>query len=279
MNSRSQSSLLVALVLATGILRADPVDAPAGSVAARPPLSPWRVGIALGYGRRSNPLVQSEPVPVAVDLDIAWFGKRFFFDNGDLGLTLSNRPSGTLNVIARVNSDRVFFSKTNTRFVQTSLNGAPLQAPVNLQLPKREYAIEIGVEYLADGNWGRLALAGFHDVSDIHGGFSIDAEYAYSWYGSRWSFEPTLLLRFKSRALNDYYWGVSAAESNAALPAYSAGAGINWQVGARGSYYLTKHLRIVASFNLERLSEEIDNSPLTRRSDVVGYFAGFGYQF
>ena len=39
--------------------------------------SPWRLGVAVGYGERSNPLVLSDDIPIVVDLDIAWFGKRF----------------------------------------------------------------------------------------------------------------------------------------------------------------------------------------------------------
>ena len=48
--------------------------------------SRWRLGAAFGYGVRSNPLVQSDDIPIIVDLDIAWFGDRWFFDNGDLGV-------------------------------------------------------------------------------------------------------------------------------------------------------------------------------------------------
>src|SRR5262245_58074950 len=50
--------------------------------------SHWRIGAAFGYGQRTNPLIQSEDIPVIVDLDIAWFGKRWFFDNGDVGFTV-----------------------------------------------------------------------------------------------------------------------------------------------------------------------------------------------
>src|SRR3954463_8626491 len=85
--------------------------------AAEPPERHWRLGIALGYGERTNPLIQSEKIPVLVDLDIAWFGKRWFFDNGDVGFTLLDHPAFTLNTVARVNTDRAFFSKTNTRFI------------------------------------------------------------------------------------------------------------------------------------------------------------------
>ena len=54
----------------------------------RSPSGSWRFGVALGYGERTNPLIQSDDIPIVVDLDIAWFGERWFFDNGDLGFSL-----------------------------------------------------------------------------------------------------------------------------------------------------------------------------------------------
>ncbi|MDH5622457.1 MAG: hypothetical protein OEY74_10280, partial [Gammaproteobacteria bacterium] len=42
--------------------------------------SRWRLGAALGYGVRSNPLIQSDDIPIIIDVDIAWFGDRWFFD-------------------------------------------------------------------------------------------------------------------------------------------------------------------------------------------------------
>src|SRR5690606_15707572 len=79
--------------------------------------SPWVIGVAFGYGERSNPLIQSEDLDILVDIDVAWFGKRWFFDNGDVGYTLRDGERFTLNLIGRVNSDRVFFSKTDTDHV------------------------------------------------------------------------------------------------------------------------------------------------------------------
>ena len=83
----------------------------------------WRLGVAFGYGQRTNPLIQSDDIPVLVDLDIAWFGKRWFFDNGDVGFTLFDRSSSTTSLVARVNDDRVFFGKTNTRYVNFAYAG------------------------------------------------------------------------------------------------------------------------------------------------------------
>src|SRR6186997_47796 len=63
------------------------------------PESHWRLGAAFGYGQRTNPLIQSEDIPVLVDLDIAWFGKRWFFDNFDLGYELFDREHITTNIV------------------------------------------------------------------------------------------------------------------------------------------------------------------------------------
>lgn len=260
-------------------LQAEPADTPANSSVTDAAVSPWRIGAALGYGERSNPLIQSEPIQVLVDVDIAWFGKRWFFDNGDLGFTLKDDSKGTLNLIARVNSDRVFFGRTNTQFVSVGSDGGQLPEPVPLRVPDRDYAVELGFEWLADGRWGRLTVAGFHDVSNTHDGFSVDAEFAYPWYRARWTVEPTIMLRYKSAALNDYYWGVRASEASSALPVYVVSSGLNWQLGARASYYLSSHLRLAASINYERLNDAAAGSPLVRDPEVTAFFAGLAYQF
>src|SRR5262245_34141524 len=88
-----------------------------------PPERNWHIGAAFGYGVRTNPLIQSEDIPVIVDVDISWYGKHWFFDNGDIGFTFSDGPRATTSLVARLNSDRVFFGKTNTRYVNFAYTG------------------------------------------------------------------------------------------------------------------------------------------------------------
>lgn len=97
------------LVFAMSLAGAAAAESPAESSAPDAGPSPWRLGLALGYGERSNPLIQSDDVPIVVDVDVAWFGERFFFDNGDFGYTLANTDLLTASIVARVNSDRLFF--------------------------------------------------------------------------------------------------------------------------------------------------------------------------
>jgi outer membrane protein len=252
----------------------------------------WRFGVALGYGQRTNPLIQSDDIPVLVDLDIAWFGERWFFDNFDLGFELVDRPSFTTNLVARVNSDRAFFSKTNTKYINFSYlgggvigpavdpgSGSLVDEPVKFKPPKRDYAIEAGFEMLMDGEWGMAALRAFHDVSGTHHGYEVSADYGYRWVRGRWSIAPSVGVSYKSAALSDYYWGVHEDEATFLLPAYEAEGGVGWEAGLRTSYYLTRNVRLAVSANYESLQHSVAMSPLVEEDHVLGYFAGAAWQF
>ena len=241
--------------------------------------SPWRLGAAIGYGERTNPIVFADDVPIVVDLDIAWFGERFFFDNGDLGLTFADNESFTASLMARVRSDRVFFSRTNTRFVSIGLNGQQLAVETRVEVPDRDYAIEAGVEILSDGRWGFLQLAAFHDVSGTHDGYDLDATWGIGFRSGRWYFEPSVGLNYKSRRLNDYYWGIRPEESNEATPAYSADAGVNLRARWRASYYFDSNWSATLSAEIERINPGAADSPIVVEDNVFGWFAGVAWRF
>ena len=270
---------------------ATPSFTPTTASAPAPAESHWRLGAAFGYGQRSNPLIQSEDIPVLVDLDIAWFGRRWFFDNGDVGFTLSDGDRATTSLVARLNSDRVFFGKTNTRYVNLAYagngqtagmvdaSGEPVTEPVEVQPPDRDYAVELGVESLIDGNWGAITLRAFHDVSNTHEGYELGAYYSWRWIAGRVSLSPSVGFAYKSAALNDYYWGVHADEASPALPEYHPGDGFNLEGGLVANYHNTRHLRFALSVNYERLSDESAASPLAEEDHVFAYFSGLAWTF
>ena len=241
--------------------------------------SPWRLGAAFGYGERTNPIVFADDVPIVVDLDIAWFGERWFFDNGDLGFTFVNDAAVTANIMARVKSDRVFFGLTNTRFVSVALDGLALSAEAQVEVPDRDYAIEAGIELLSDGRWGFVQLSAFHDVSGTHDGFEVDASYGMGFRLQRLYIEPSVGVAYKSDKLNDYYWGIRPSESNSATPVYVADSGINTRARIRASYHFNSNWAITASAEYERIPSTISDSPIVIEDNVVGWFFGAAWQF
>ena len=241
--------------------------------------SRWRLGAALGYGVRSNPLVQSDDIPIIVDLDIAWFGDRWFFDNGDLGLTVADSDAMTASLVARVNSDRIFFGNTETRFVAFDLAGGPLVEAVEFKVPDRDYAVELGMEVLTDGPWGALQLSAFHDVSRTHEGFELYANYSYGWRNQRLYIEPSIGLSYKSADLNNYYWGVTDDEAGVVVAPYEAEAGLNWHARLMVGYQLTRHWGLSLVAEHERINDQAAASPIVKERNVLGYFAGLAYRF
>ncbi len=263
----------------------------AHAVSAQPEEKSWRFGVALGYGRRTNPLIQSQEIPVVVDIDFAWFGERWFFDNFDLGFELFDHPRCTTNIVARLNSDLVCFGKTNTRYVNFSIGangtqgavatppGTDSSVPLELKVPHRDFAVELGVETWLDGSWGQATLRAFHDASSTHDGYEISADYSYRWHRGRFVLAPSLGAAYKSARLNDYYWGVHADEVRPTLQGYRVDAGIGLQAGVRATYYLTKSVRLALSANYERLPDSVASSPIVARPYVAGYFGGLAWQF
>jgi outer membrane protein len=229
---------------------------------------------------------------VVVDLDIAYFGDHWFFDNGDLGLELLDNAVTSTNLVARVNSDRAFFGKTNKRYVNFSLMAGGAMAPIvstdtgqlipdpqELKVPKRDYAFELGVESLFSGEWGQASLHAFHDVSGTHEGYEISADYSYRITRGRFTLTPMVGLSWKSAALSDYYWGVHKDEETLTLKPYEARGGLGWETGLRANFYLSKSMRLAVSANYERLHHSMAMSPLVKQDYVFGYFTGLAWQF
>ena len=241
--------------------------------------SRWRLGAALGYGVRSNPLIQGDDIPIVVDVDIAWFGDHWFFDNGDLGLTVLDNARLTASVVARVNSDRVFFGNTDTRFVAFDAVGMPLSEAVEFEVPDRDYAVELGIELLSDGRWGRLQLAAFGDVSGTHDGYEVFIDYGYGYRQQRFYVEPSISISYKSAALNDYYWGIEEDEAGLIVLPYTASAGTNVRARLMFGYQLTRHWSLSLVAELERMNDAAAASPVVDERDVLGYFAGAAYRF
>lgn len=271
--------MLTRIVQTMILLLALQVPAGAADEAAATGESRWRLGAALGYGVRTNPLVQSDDIPIIVDLDIAWFGNHWFFDNGDIGLTFADNDRLTASIVARLNSDRVFFGRTDTRFVTLDAAGAPLAQAVEFSVPDRDYAAELGLELLSDGDWGLLQMAAFHDISNTHEGYEVQVSYSYGWRKQRLYIEPSIGASYKSAKLNDYYWGVNAGEAGVVLLPYEAEAGTNVQARLMLSYQLNRNWSLSLAAEFERLNDEAAASPIVDDKNVFGYFAGAAYRF
>ena len=273
--------------------------------------SPWTLGIALGHGRRSNPFVGSDDMPLNAVLDIAWYGERFFFDNGDFGFNLSTSAQWSVNALLVFNNERNYYSYLNNgssgldilnlkRLARENGLGLPGIAgeegvdidsltaqeldslvfqDVDSSLAERDFAASSGLEFIYSHAWGDLQGQLLSDVSGVHGGQSAWLAYSYPWFTPKSEFNLSLGLDWKSKNLVDYYYGVLQKESIKGRPAYRAGSGMNSVIRFSASRELSDHWRLVGVVEREYLSGAIRKSPIIEKDVVNTIFVGLYYQF
>ena len=258
----------------------------------------WNLGVSVGYGQRSNPLVGADPLTMVAVIDLSWYGKRWFFDNGDVGFTLEDNELFTLNSVLKMNGERLYFEHANSllvSFVDETNSGTDAgETPtdgnggsdggdgfknIEYDIPDRNIALEAGVEFLTDGDWGFFNVAAFSDVSDTHGGYQLDVGYGQSFLWRQWVFSGSLDLSWKSEQLNNYYYGVRKSESNNEFPEYHADAGVNVSARILARYYLTKHVSMAALLEAELLSDAVADSPFVDDDVVTTAYVGVKYNF
>ena len=295
--------LLTSLILSATAMAEDQADdAPVNREIERS----WDFGIGIGYGENSNPFVASDDVPLYVILDFAWYGERFFFDNGDLGFTLVERENLGLNTIVNYSSERIYYSFLNDLGIQLSsgasaspgppfrISDSPLvplredsnrfitetnETVVPFDVPDRDFAFNMGLELLWSGNWGELQTQLTHDISDTHDGSELWMEYRYTWQNGPWSVRPSVGLSWKDSDLVDYYYGVDS-DDNPGIPLFYDGEETtNYFAGISGAYQLSSNWSLVGTFRYERLGDEITNSPLIDEDKSTSVFAGLFYRF
>lgn len=251
----------------------------------------WEFGLAAGYGVRSNPLVNTDDVPMYLVLNIAWFGDYLFFDNGDLGLGLYETDKLSLSFIAHINNEREIFewlnnSQLGIQFASTfnpddpAGNGFfPDENLEPIKAPERSLAVDGGLELIVADDWGDFQLQVLTDLSNTHNGVEVWASYAYPWKYKNWKITPSLGINWKSRHLLDYYYGIRDSEANLFLPAYKASSGFNSFARLSVSYHINNNWGVTGIAEYEALSRSIRRSPVVDKNNITTLFIGLMYNF
>jgi outer membrane protein len=286
-------SLLLMTLLCSGALLAEESQELARS---------WDFGIGIGYGEQSNPFIAADDVPGFVTLDLAIYGERFFFDNGDLGFTLVDRPEFGLNLLATYSSERIYYSYFNElglfrnsglgfrpgsdelvvvpaeQLPQAGVSTGPPGQFAILELPDRDFALNVGVELLWNWPQGQLQWQVLQDVSGAHQGLETDLTFSKSWHSGRWAFKPSIGLSWQSGKLVDYYYGVNNRDQLFEL-VYAGEATTHVTVGMLVSYRINNRLSYVTRFSHTQLGSAVRNSPLIDADHTQAYFSGLFYRF
>ena len=248
------------------------------------PVGGWSLSVALGAGVRTNPLVHGQDIPLVVVPQFSYYGKRFFIDNLDPGVTLFEGDSNTLSLVASPGYDRVFFYRSDFQnlFIgaTTGVTGghsalfvSSTRTPEAAQpLPDRARK----VTYLAGPEWTfkHAGISGqldyLHEITGRNHGDEIRAALGIplgSALGGAWS--ANLGATWKSAAVVDYYYGYPGL--------YKPGWALNPFAKIGYSRVLSSKWTFDAFVHCERLGNAIADSPIIDRRYVTTAFVGATY--
>jgi len=220
---------------------------------------------AIGFGLRANTDLyigndgDADLVPLYL-----YEGKWLFAQGTSGGLHAYRNDTISLDLILRY------------RFNKLDPDDHELLAGLN----KRNQTLEGGVSGNWFGRFGALKAEYVWDALNNYNGNEFDLSYRYPFQFGKFSFSPFASLIWQDSKLVDYYYGVSAEESETTeISIYQPGAATNFAFGFSSSYSMTDHFFLFANLEFQAFDKSIRNSPITDDDFVARVFAGGGYYF
>jgi MipA family protein len=228
-----------------------------------PPASPRAWGAGAIVLLSSNPYRGGDFVVRAFP-SLSFVGERLFLVGPRGGLNLYRSPWLNVNLNAEF------------KFAGDAFEDQPFLAGME----KRRDTVMSGFDasLRALGPW-RVELSAQTDVLDRHNGQQVDLSFSRNWRGRQWSIAPGAGVVWRSSSYNDYYFGVRENEATADRPAYDPGDSIELLARVFGRYEFNDRWSLLASLRLEFLSEDVQDSPIVDKEQVIASFIGFNYAF
>lgn len=217
----------------------------------------WVVGA--GYVFAPDPFVgdpedASRPIPI-----VGYIGERLTWLGPYLGYRLTDDAFVSIVAVAELGFDG-FDHVTN----DPALQG----------LVERKSAVDVGF----DVEIGPFGVTARTDVSDRHGGQSVDVHVGHSWGLRDLEIGLSVGAEWQSADLVNYYYGVSAGEATALRAPYSAGSAINFGLGVELQYQLNKRTTLLFGGDVSRLGNNIRRSPIVDDDFETAAYIALVYQ-
>ncbi|MBN1917946.1 MAG: MipA/OmpV family protein [Verrucomicrobia bacterium] len=143
----------------------------------------------------------------------------------------------------------------------------------------RDMTLELGAALRHEASWGIVTLKAQTDVLGKHGGQELTLTYGIDLGGEYVLILPEVGLKWKSRDLVDYYYGVETGEATAARPAYSPGSTVDPVASLTVQMPVSRHWSLFGLVGLEWLSDEIADSPIVEDDYEITTIVGVSYLF
>lgn len=148
------------------------------------------------------------------------------------------------------------------------------------QLSKRRSTLMAEARYSISTQFGNFATGIGGDILDESNSIIIGGSYSYVFSGDRWAIVPKVGFTWANNKHNDYYYGISHAESmRSGLAYHDAKSSFTPYVSLVGSYSITQSISSYVGMRIDKLTGDAKSSPMIGNSTVPSVFAGLNYSF
>lgn len=181
-------------------------------------------------------------------------------------------------------ADRLLISPDSDGRYQVTAN-APASASASSakvtadQVAHRNMAGLAGFEYSYTFAYASLHLQALTDFTGVHDGHELRAAVIVPWQIGEQKWALTLGGNYKSREILDYYYGVSARDTDIQDLHFVPASGVERMVRLDWQLPLSDHWSLRAMMQYSQLPDSVEDSPLVSERGVGSAFFGGVYHF
>lgn len=145
---------------------------------------------------------------------------------------------------------------------------------------KRRSTIEGGFVFDWKPGKYRLSTAAYTDLLGRSYGQQASTDFSRTWTFNRyqWGFTPSIGVVWQSSNFIDYYYGVTPEEARPGRPPFQGHSVINFRSSLLGFFFVNLRLRVVGLIRIQRLDNEILDSPIVDQQRGIFGLVGITYR-
>ena len=153
------------------------------------------------------------------------------------------------------------------------------------QLDNRNYLFMLGLNQSFENRYGAISLGANFDITTRTNGYLLSAEYNKKFFlpvSQRFLFfvTPSLGATYSSQKITNYFYGISTSEaSRSGLPEYNTSGALSPYLGLNILINVSKRWNIFAATRLNRLPDQIYDSPMVSQRYIFTTVLSFTYNF
>lgn len=254
----------------------------------------WQVSVALGYGVRTNPLINNDDIPLIVLPQVSYNGERFFLQNLDMGVILHEDDNQQFNLLITPSYDQVFFHRwdVNNFVLSENLSSGPGPGPTfgpskdsfhrlidTEQLRERRMGGLAGFEYARQFGGLDLQVHALQEFTGYHHGQELRVALARHFLQGKHHWVLSGGAIWQSGEVLNYYYGIEEGEGGTQDYRYDPGSGVSGVVRMDWNYRLSERWSLTLTTAYRHLASGIRQSPIVNDDKVITAFVGGVYHF